>query len=268
MKKKLSIATWTCFFSFLTAFLLTLIDARLAVIPLSGFVLVSLMAPFFPGCSYYMPVISRGNSGKKAVALTFDDGPDPYTTPPLLALLERYNARATFFVTGAKAAAGPDLIRDILARGHCIGNHTCSHDNFIMLKNTRTIMNEIGETQSVLGRFAVRVHVFRPPVGITSPRTKNILMKYGMCNVGFSCRGNDFGNRRIKGLAGRILGRVKADDIIMLHDVMPPKKECLNSWLNEIDLVLAGIIKKGLVILPLSELIGRPVMTRINSGKE
>jgi len=268
MKKKLSIATLTCFFSFLTAFLLTLIDVRLAVIPLSGFVVVSLMAPFFHGCSYYMPVISRGNSGKKAVALTFDDGPDPYTTPPLLDLLERYNVRVTFFVTGTKAAAGPDLIRAILARGHCVGNHTCSHDNFIMLKNTRAIMNEIGETQSVLGRFAVTSHAFRPPVGITSPRTKNILMKYGMYNVGFSCRGNDFGNRRIKGLAGRVLGRVKADDIIMLHDVMPPKNECLNSWLNEVDLVLAGIIEKGLVILPLSELIGRPVMTRMNSGKE
>jgi peptidoglycan/xylan/chitin deacetylase (PgdA/CDA1 family) len=67
------------------------------------------------------------------VALTFDDGSNPLSTPELLDLLSLRRVNATFFVNGDKAARHPQIIREILARGHTIGNHTYRHDNFIML---------------------------------------------------------------------------------------------------------------------------------------
>ena len=98
--------------TFLLAVLLIIFDGWLAVIPLAGFVLLCLAAPFFPRFGFYAPVISRGASGKKAVAITFDDGPDPLTAPPLLKLLLTHQVKATFFVTGKKAAAYPELVKE------------------------------------------------------------------------------------------------------------------------------------------------------------
>ena len=88
---------------FLTALLFTLIDIRLAAIPLSLFLAICLIAPFLPRLSFFLSIISQGQSGLKAVALTYDDGPDPQTTPALLRLLQKYEVPATFFVTGQKA---------------------------------------------------------------------------------------------------------------------------------------------------------------------
>jgi hypothetical protein len=92
----LSIAEWAGIASFLTALLLLCLDTRLSVIPLVGFLLLCAVAPFFPRFSFYLPTITRGKSGEKAVALTFDDGPDPKTTPELLRLLQKHGVAATF----------------------------------------------------------------------------------------------------------------------------------------------------------------------------
>jgi peptidoglycan/xylan/chitin deacetylase (PgdA/CDA1 family) len=77
------------------AILLLFFDARLSVIPLAGFLLLCMAAPFSPRFGFYLPVISRGTSGKKALAITFDDGPDPFTTPLLLKLLLKRQTKAT-----------------------------------------------------------------------------------------------------------------------------------------------------------------------------
>ena len=74
----------------LAAALLAWVDLRLAVIPLGVFMLVCMAAPFIPTCSFFLPVISRGTCRRKAVAFTFDDGPDPLTTPELLRLLKKH----------------------------------------------------------------------------------------------------------------------------------------------------------------------------------
>lgn len=77
--------------------------------------------------------------------------------------------------------------------------------------------------------------------------------------MAFSCRGNDFGNRRVKGLSGRILKKVKDGDIILLHDVNP-KGITVSGWLNEVELILSGLKQKGLRPAHLCRLIGKPVI--------
>ena len=235
-------------------------DARLAALPLLLFVGACLVAPFLPRLGFFLPIISRGITGQKAVSITFDDGPDPFTTEPLLALLDRHGVKATFFVVGKKAAAYPHLIRKILTKGHLLGNHSYCHDNLLMLRSRKYLLEEIRAGQAVLARFHVTALTFRPPVGITNPRLWGVLKELGMVTVNFSCRGMDAGNRRLSGLSKRVLKRLGNDHIIALHDVMPKKRVALALWLNEIDRILRGINERGMKILPLSELIERPVM--------
>jgi peptidoglycan/xylan/chitin deacetylase (PgdA/CDA1 family) len=127
-------AEWTGLVSFLTAILLSYVDLRFSVVPLAGFVLLCLVAPFLPFLGYYLPIISRGKSGEQAVALTFDDGPDPLSTPDLLRVLSKHLVQATLFVIGEKASGHPELIQEIVRQGHSIGNHTYTHDNLMLLK--------------------------------------------------------------------------------------------------------------------------------------
>ncbi|MCF8145754.1 MAG: polysaccharide deacetylase family protein [Deltaproteobacteria bacterium] len=247
------------FVSFAAAILLFFVEPRLSAMPLGIYLLLCVAAPFLPRFSFFLPVVSKGTSGEKAVALTFDDGPDPRSTPELLRLLQKYQVPGTFFVTGEKAFHHPELIMDILSLGHSIGNHSYSHDNFIMLKGAKTLMKEIQSTQEILHNFGIRPLAFRPPVGITNPRLGKVLGKLEMYTVNFSCRAVDAGNRRIRNLSARILKRLRPDDIIALHDTMPPD-DALSHWVNEIELILSGIRERGFTVYPLSQLIGRPVM--------
>jgi peptidoglycan-N-acetylglucosamine deacetylase len=268
-KLTLSPAEWVGIGSILIAILLLFIDVRLSVIPSAGFILLCAAAPFCPRSGFFLPVISRGVSSKKAVALTFDDGPDPLATPQVLQLLLKHQVKATFFVTGKKAAEHPELIKEIIVHGHTIGNHSYIHDNLLMFRKIKTIAHEIASAQKVLSDFGIVPLAFRPPVGITGPRLRPVLLNSGMFIVNFSCRAYDGGNRWIKNLSKKILKRIRPGDIVVLHDVRPPKQSLYAYWLNEIDFIVSGLKEKGLAILPLAEIIDRPVMvTKTDRDKE
>ena len=246
--------------AFVLAFLAAIIDIRLAALPLAGYIVICLTAPFFPRVSFFQPVVSRAVPGTKGVALTFDDGPDPLTTPALLDLLSQYGVSATFFIAGEKAAAHPDLIREILARGHAIGNHTYSHGFLKLVRGGKHLWEEIRKTQEILHNLGITAYVFRPPAGIVTPHLRGILGELGLCLVNFSCRSFDGGNRRIGNLSKRIMKKVGPGDIVLLHDVRPHKEELVPVWIDEIDRLIAGLKERGLEVIPLSEAIDRPVM--------
>jgi hypothetical protein len=87
-----------------------------------------------------------------------------------------------------------------------------------------------------------------------------------MYTVNFSCRAGDGGNRWIKNISKKILKRIRPGDIVVLHDVRPHKQSLLTYWLNEMDLIVSGLKEKGLAVLPLAEIIGRPVMITKTGG--
>jgi peptidoglycan-N-acetylglucosamine deacetylase len=251
----------------LLALVLAVVRVEWAAVPLFIFMVLCIAAAFHPDWGFILPVVSRGCTGRSAVALTFDDGPDPATTPALLQLLDRHDVRGTFFVTGARAGQYGQLIAAILEGGHDLGNHSYSHDPFLMLRRTERLWQEISSTQMLLRRFGVSTKAFRPPVGIANAKLAPVLREVGLYCVIFSCRAGDFGNRRLHGLAGKILKKVKADDIIMLHDVRPRGAGGVEAWLHEVDLILDGLKNKGLEVIPLSELIARPVLVQVEGLK-
>jgi peptidoglycan/xylan/chitin deacetylase (PgdA/CDA1 family) len=263
----LSPALFTGVTAFFIAGFLLWIRPTLAVVPLGFFILLCLVAPFFTRAGFFLPVISRQDRGRNAAALTFDDGPDPDVTPLLLEVLRRHGVQATFFVAGAKAEQHPELIREILSRGHTLGNHSYHHDPLLMLRSRTRLKEEIAHTQDLLANFAVRPLTFRPPVGITNPRLNGVLRELGMYCVTFSCRAFDRGNRRIEGLATIILKKVRPGAIILLHDVTPRGRGGIAHWLTEMERVVSGLKTRGYEILPLSELIDRPVMEHLTADE-
>ena len=241
-----------------------------SIFPLAGFVLVCLVAPFATDFGFFLPVVCRGGRNVGCVSLSFDDGPDSVTTPLVLEILKFYQVSATFFVTGKNARHNPDLIARILEQGHTIGNHTYSHDPLIMLKSGQRLKEEISKTQRVLAAHGIRPLVFRPPAGITNPKLGPVLAELGLNAVNFSCRAMDKGNRRISGIASKILGRVRPGDIILLHDSKPWAEDpdvsnntALSLFLTELGRVLDGLEAQELSVVPLSELIGQPVMAHV-----
>jgi peptidoglycan/xylan/chitin deacetylase (PgdA/CDA1 family) len=251
----------------LAAALLAWVDLRLAAIPLGIFMALCSAAPFIPSSSFFLPVISRGTCSRKAVALTFDDGPDPLTTPELLRLLKKHRVSGTFFVTGHRIVRYPQLTKEIIAQGHSLANHSFHHDMLGAFRCTKTMQHEIEATQQALKDLGIVALAYRPPMGITSPRLRRVMQKEAMFVVNFSCRAWDGGNRRIRNLSERILQRVRSNDILLLHENLAEPSR-FSHWAGEVDLILQGIPKKGLEIIPLADLIGRPVMIAAGNNDE
>ena len=119
----------------------------------------------------------------RKLAITFDDGPNPSITPKFLDLLARYDAHATFFLIGRYARECPELVREHVARGHVVGNHTQTHPNLLRTGPART-REELQRCQDTIGEAAwAPPKFFRPPWGLRSPWLANAAGELGLGTV-------------------------------------------------------------------------------------
>ena len=146
-----------------------------------------------PNSELLGPVISNFETDKDEVWLTIDDGPDPQDTPLLLDQLDAADAKATFFLIGEKAEEYPDLVQEIVKRGHGIGNHTSSHPAKAFWRfGAAKINKEIAKASDQIGEAgALEPELFRAPVGFKNFFVHPALKKNGLKLVGWSCRGLD-----------------------------------------------------------------------------
>jgi peptidoglycan/xylan/chitin deacetylase (PgdA/CDA1 family) len=107
------------------------------------------------------------------VALTFDDGPDADVTPKVLDILDRYGAKASFFCVGEKAAAHPNIIRDIVRRGHSVENHSMRHAKLFAFFGVTALRTDIGMTQSLLSNLAAATSVLPRTDGNPKPSPRS-----------------------------------------------------------------------------------------------
>ncbi len=128
----------------------------------------------------------RGDPARREIALTFDDGPNPNDTPALLALLDAYQVKATFFHIGTRAAAAPHLVRQVADAGHQIGLHGYEHHSFL-LKPKDTLLRELAAAQQLLaeasGREPAAFNAVRPPFGHFTPDALDTLVTAGYLPV-------------------------------------------------------------------------------------
>ena len=153
------------------------------------------------------------------VVLTFDDGPDPEVTPRVLDLLDQYQVRASFFCIGAKAAAYPHLLKEILRRGHSVENHSYHHSPYFPFYGIARLRREVQNTQAAIAGITGRAPVFfRAPAGFRSPFLDFVLARCGLHYVSWTRRGFD-GVRSDPVLVLRRLTRnLAAGDVLLLHD--------------------------------------------------
>ncbi len=158
------------------------------------------------------------------LALTFDDGPNPAWTPRLLDILAGHGVHATFFLLGKYAQAQPELVRQIAAAGHLIGNHSWSHPNLALASSSR-IEEELASTSLELEQIAaVPIRYFRPPFGARRPEVLRAARRLGMVPVLWNAMTSDWKNPSADGIASRLirvidrLNRHGRAANIVLHD--------------------------------------------------
>lgn len=156
------------------------------------------------------------------LCLTFDDGPDPRSTPRVLDLLEQRGHRASFFCIGQRVARHPDLAREIERRGHRVENHTFRHPNSFAFRLYRGLTEEVSRAQDVIqdvtGR---RPQYFRPPAGMRNPILEAVLARQGLLLVSWSRRGFDAVVRDPSFVVRRLAAGARAGSILLLHDGAP-----------------------------------------------
>ncbi len=142
-----------------------LISVPAAVLATGG---VAAYGAAFPRAQLFGPTICRTNSPRK-LAITFDDGPNPAITPRLLDLLDHYQAKATFFLIGRFVRECPDLVKETVARGHTLGNHTESHRNLFKLGPAQVTVELRLCHNAIANTIGAPPKWFRPPYGFRNP---------------------------------------------------------------------------------------------------
>src|SRR6476659_8142081 len=179
-------------------------------------------ASMAPQSQLYGRTLTHGSDSSQ-MALTFDDGPnDPYTMH-LLEVLEKHNARATFFFIGKYVRQRPEIARAILAAGHEIGNHTYNHPNLIFASAAR-LRQELEDCGKALeDTLASPVRLFRPPFGGRRPNVLRTARAMGLEPIMWSVTAYDWSAKSPETIVGIVSRRVDSRrnpqaEIVLLHD--------------------------------------------------
>ena len=153
------------------------------------------------------------------IAITIDDGPDPTVTPQVLAVLKRYEARATFFCIGQLAQRHAECVRACIAAGHAIENHSYQHRHNFSLLGPSGMHAEIARAQQALSELSGSApRFFRAPAGLRNPFLDPVLQRLQLQLASWTRRGFDTVNGDADAVYARLVGGLKAGDILLLHD--------------------------------------------------
>ncbi len=156
---------------------------------------------------------------RREICLTFDDGPDPRVTPLVLDLLDRHGAKASFFCVGEKAAGLPQLLAEILRRGHSVENHSHRHSHLFSFYGLSRLRRDIGLAQEVLSAGSgARPGFFRAPAGFRGLLLDRVLTEHRLRYVSWTRRGFDGVSTDAVRIFQRLIRDLAAGDILLLHD--------------------------------------------------
>lgn len=183
------------------------------------------------------------------IAMTFDDGPNPETTPRLLKMLEQRGIKATFFVLGSRAIASPNIIKQMIAQGHEVANHSWDHPQLPKIP-VAAADKQIGDTNAVIEQITgLKIHNVRPPYGAMTPTLRaHLREKFGSTFIYWSVDPLDWKDRNPTVIHDRILSHVHPGAIILAHDIHPTTVDAMPKTLDD-------LIAKGYKFVTVSQLI-------------
>ncbi|MEK4423882.1 polysaccharide deacetylase family protein [Solibacillus sp. FSL K6-1523] len=182
---------------------------------------------------------------KKHVALTFDDGPHPKVTKQILTLLEKYDAKATFFMLGSRVQYYPSLVGEIRDAGHEIGNHSWSHPVLTKLSAAEVTKEFESTEQAIFNAIGQYSTVFRPPYGATNDSIKALLP---ITSVNWTIDTLDWKHRNANSLLPNIQNSLHNNSIILMHDIH-------QSTADGLEAVLVYLKNEGYEFLTVSEIL-------------
>lgn len=221
-------------------------------IPVGIFVLLLSYGSYFVHSGFHLKAICKGDRSKKQIAITFDDGPHPEHTPAILAILKEHNVKATFFCIGGRMEQYLGLVKQIMADGHIIGNHSYEHGWGFDFKSAHDMQVELNKTSHLLEQnFGYKTRYFRPPYGVTNPNVAKAVKATNMVAIGWSLRSMDTAIQNPNWVLKKVTSGVAAGDIVLFHDTQAGTVLVLKEFLE-------FCAKEGYQVVPLPELINVP----------
>ena len=176
-----------------------------------------------PTSQLYGKTICSNPAAGKVISLTYDDGPNPHWTPRLMEILAEHDAHATFFSIGKWAEREPELLRELHAAGHAIGNHTYTHPTMYM-KSSEQIRDELTRCRGAVEESGVTFSevdgkmLMRPPFGRRRPGTLRTLKSEGYQSVTWSITCWDWRDQASKESILSHASKAARGDVILMHD--------------------------------------------------
>jgi peptidoglycan/xylan/chitin deacetylase (PgdA/CDA1 family) len=207
-----------------------------------------------PAATWFGGGITHGPTSGNEVALTFDDGPDVTATLPVMAILDRYRVKATFFEVGKAVNADPSITRDLYADGQLLGNHSYHHDQWRWLDPRYP---ELQRDQNAISRATgVCPGLYRPPHGDRTPFVARVVKDHHMHMVLWSVSAGDWATNDPELVARRILRGAKPGAILLLHDGLDGNPTANRQVVvAALPLILDGLRAKGLNPVRLDQLL-------------
>ncbi len=185
-----------------------------------------------------------------AIAITFDDGPDPQHTTALLNMLAEEGVKAAFFVIGKKAEQHPELLKRMIDEGHVVGNHTFSHTHRFGMMTNESIRYEMRKCSDAVRNAIGRVpRYFRPPFGVMNPKIAQTVKAEELTIIGWDLRSRDGVGTSAKQILNRVLPRLPKATLLLFHDTNPNSLEAVRE-------VIRICRDSGRPIVSLKELTG------------
>jgi peptidoglycan/xylan/chitin deacetylase (PgdA/CDA1 family) len=176
----------------------------------------------------YTPFVRIAGSQKREIALTFDDGPGPYT-PAILAALARAHAPGTFFEVGFMLRWFHASTSALVARGDPIGDHTELHRAMSQLSNTDQ-RNALLDQAAVISQYGAPFpRLFRPPYGVYNADTLALLHKYGMLMVMWTVDSHDYERPGVANIVRTVIAGARPGAIILMHDAGGDRQETVDA---------------------------------------
>ena len=177
---------------------------------------------YYSARNRWLQTVVSCQTTRKIAALTFDDGPNPAGTQPIVEVLARYQARATFFMLGRNVAAHPEIVRRVVQAGHALGNHTFTHRRLVGCSSMTVARELIQCQQAIREAVGAKPKLMRPPFGAQDATAFLTAWLLGYTVVNWAASGDDWNGDPASRVAERVLADIQHGGIILLHDGWEP----------------------------------------------